>query len=389
MVQDMKKMKAGFGYKSQQDMNDRLLKLEVATTDINAQSDMCDSDPEDELQKGVNDKKGEKTQMVQDVKKMKAAFGYKSEQDMDDRLLKLEVATTDINAQSDMCDSDPEDELQKGVNDKKGEKTQMVQDVKKMKAAFGYKSEQDMDDRLLKLEVKNVVVTNIVSEGPAGSSEGTADHSTDERCSLDGDPHAGVNAIDRTPLAGTVCSTQCTATPSDTASQSRLLEYLTNHEAALLSGCSEGHAAGVPPPCLDTNALGMWNTMGVLDEASLDEAANVSVRNSKQNPMQGIQQPDNFVQQSVEPTAYEECSDVSLSNRATASADQHNAIPYFMEPTAHEDSSDAPKDESQVSEIVQVAVQATAVPPWECDDPEDDEDMRAHKRRFRARLKRS
>ncbi|CAK0863292.1 unnamed protein product [Prorocentrum cordatum] len=211
------------------------------------------------------------------------------------------VATTDINAESDMCDSDPEDELQKGVNDKKGEKTQMVQDMRKMKAAFGYKSEQDMDDRLLKLEVKNVVVTNIVSEGPAGSSEGTADHSTDERCSLDGDPHAGVNAIDRTQLAGTVCSTQCTATPSDTASQSRLLEYLTNHEAALLSGCSEGHAAGAPPPCLDTNALGMWNTMGVMDEAPLDEA----------------------------------------------------------------------------------------VPPWECDDPEDDEGMRAHKRRFRARLKRS
>ncbi|CAK0899811.1 unnamed protein product [Prorocentrum cordatum] len=216
----------------------------VATTDINAESDMCDSDPEDELQKRVNDKKGDKAQMVQDMKKMKAGFGYKSEQDMDDRLLKLEVATTDINAESDMCDSDPEDELQKGVNDKKGEKTQMGQDVKKMKAAFGYKSEQDMDDRLLKLEVKNVVVTNIVSEGPAGSSEGTADHSTDERCSLDSDPHAGVNAIDRTQLAGTICSTQCTATPSDTASQSRLLEYLTNHEAALLPGRSEGHAAG-------------------------------------------------------------------------------------------------------------------------------------------------
>ncbi|CAK0859306.1 unnamed protein product [Prorocentrum cordatum] len=46
------------------------------------------------------------------------------------------------------------DELQKGVIEKKGEKTQMVQDVKKMKAAIGYKSEEEMDERMRKIEYR-------------------------------------------------------------------------------------------------------------------------------------------------------------------------------------------------------------------------------------------
>merc|ERR1719424_1678469 len=46
------------------------------------------------------------------------------------------------------------DELQNGVNEKKGEKTQMVQDVKKMKASIGYKSEEDMDERLRNIEYR-------------------------------------------------------------------------------------------------------------------------------------------------------------------------------------------------------------------------------------------
>mmetsp|Transcript_20021 Transcript_20021/g.53671 ORF Transcript_20021/g.53671 Transcript_20021/m.53671 type:complete len:472 (+) Transcript_20021:106-1521(+) len=46
------------------------------------------------------------------------------------------------------------DELQKGVTEKKGEKTQMLQDVKKMKAAIGYKSEEEMDERMRKIEYR-------------------------------------------------------------------------------------------------------------------------------------------------------------------------------------------------------------------------------------------
>merc|ERR1719424_547718 len=46
------------------------------------------------------------------------------------------------------------DELQNGVNEKKGEKTQMVQDVKKMKASIGYKSEEEMDERLRNIEYR-------------------------------------------------------------------------------------------------------------------------------------------------------------------------------------------------------------------------------------------
>jgi len=46
------------------------------------------------------------------------------------------------------------DELQNGVNEKKGEKTQMVQDVKKMKAAIGYKNEEEMDERMRNIEYR-------------------------------------------------------------------------------------------------------------------------------------------------------------------------------------------------------------------------------------------
>ncbi|CAK0844209.1 unnamed protein product [Prorocentrum cordatum] len=46
------------------------------------------------------------------------------------------------------------EELQKGVTEKKGEKTQMVQDLKKMKAAIGYKSEEEMDERMRTIEYR-------------------------------------------------------------------------------------------------------------------------------------------------------------------------------------------------------------------------------------------
>mmetsp|Transcript_124083 Transcript_124083/g.333216 ORF Transcript_124083/g.333216 Transcript_124083/m.333216 type:complete len:473 (-) Transcript_124083:114-1532(-) len=46
------------------------------------------------------------------------------------------------------------DELQKGVAEKKGEKTQMVQDMKKMKASIGYKTEEEMDNRMRQIEYR-------------------------------------------------------------------------------------------------------------------------------------------------------------------------------------------------------------------------------------------
>merc|ERR1719162_2594516 len=46
------------------------------------------------------------------------------------------------------------DEMYKGVDEKKGEKTQMVQDVKKMKASIGFKSEEEMDERLRNIEYR-------------------------------------------------------------------------------------------------------------------------------------------------------------------------------------------------------------------------------------------
>jgi uncharacterized coiled-coil DUF342 family protein len=46
------------------------------------------------------------------------------------------------------------DELNKGVSSKKDEKTQMVQDLKKMKSSIGYTSEADIDERLRTIEYR-------------------------------------------------------------------------------------------------------------------------------------------------------------------------------------------------------------------------------------------
>jgi len=46
------------------------------------------------------------------------------------------------------------DDLEKGMKDKQGEKSQMVQDVKKARASIGYKTEEEIDERMRTIEYR-------------------------------------------------------------------------------------------------------------------------------------------------------------------------------------------------------------------------------------------
>jgi len=89
--------------------------------------DACHTEKE-KYQQGVNEKKGERNQMAQDMKKARAAIGYKSEEDMDKRMREIEYSL-----QTDTMPLKKEKELLKEMSELKRNRSK-VAEVNKMGA---------------------------------------------------------------------------------------------------------------------------------------------------------------------------------------------------------------------------------------------------------------
>jgi len=89
--------------------------------------DACHAEKE-KYQQGVNEKKGERTQMAQDMKKARAAIGYKTEEEMDNRMREIEYSL-----QTDTMPLKKEKELLKEMSELKRNRPK-VAEVNKMGA---------------------------------------------------------------------------------------------------------------------------------------------------------------------------------------------------------------------------------------------------------------